>query len=189
MILPMTPGLFPVPQVTGGYQTLGTAWNGLAGLFGLGDTDASDIDPYDNSSGDYYSGDQIAALPPAITNQINNLPTTAGSSTLWNTISSQVNNPFGSSSSSSPSLTSNNSLLDAIAANLTNTASSVLKAQFGQPNLAPGEYVNTTTGVAYRQPAGVAVNGSLDTTSLSGLLPILLLAGGAFILVSTLGKR
>lgn len=83
----------------------------------------------------------------------------------------------------------NSAAVTGISTTLANAAASILKAQFGQPNLAPGEYVNQATGVAYRQPTGVAITGTTLSASLGSFLPLLLLAGGALLVYKVVASR
>lgn len=80
-----------------------------------------------------------------------------------------------------------------ILAPFTNAASKIAVAQFGQPQLAPGTFIQTTPGggsIITNQPIGGGISNlgfsSLSSLSGSSFLMPLLLIGGAFLL---LGRR
>lgn len=82
----------------------------------------------------------------------------------------------------------NSNVISNIASSLTATASSILKAQFGTPQLNPGQYIQTLPNgstVMYQQPAGVAVNASNPLSSFNfGSLLIPAIAIVAIIVVT-----
>lgn len=160
MIVGLVPQLSVLPKLVGSVHTLGQPWPGMD-VQGL-----KGLGDWDFSDVDLNDISQINSNVDAVYGSGPPLTTPA-------TIPSA----------------NNSALMNSIASSLTNATATILKAQFGQPNLAPGEYVNTATGVAYRQPTGVAITGTTLSASLGSFLPLLLLAGGALLVYKVVASR
>jgi hypothetical protein len=77
---------------------------------------------------------------------------------------------------------------------LSSAGSSILKAQFGQPQLAPNTYIRTPQGgILTNQPvttAGILPAGAGSVgSSLSSILPIILIGGLGLLIFGAMGKR